>query len=133
MIKTYDSFITEQKEDRSMDRTYQLNLLINRLYTASRPYTSKLYSDSGWQNVYDHVDAIGKVKGVISIDMSSGTYYNYFAGTSSDNRPAYREYKLDIKTEYGDIEGNLICHSAGKPDDVFSAYDMTCTFWKKQQ
>lgn len=119
---------------RAMDRTYQLNLLINRLYTASKPYTEHLYHDSGWQNVYAHLEAIGKVKGVVDVNCGSGQYYNYFAGTSPDiNHPAYREYRMTIKTEWGDVEGRLICHSAGKEDDVFSSYDMTCTFWRKQE
>lgn len=133
MVKDYNTFILEKKSNRDMDNTYQLNLIINKLYTASKPYTVKLYHDTGWQNVYAHIEALGKVNGVISITNSAGVYYNYFAGTSPDhNHSAYREYKLTIETQYGEIEGSLICHSAGKVDDVFSSYDMTCTFWKKK-
>lgn len=118
---------------RAMDRTYQLNLLINRLYTASRPFTTRIYSDSGWQNVYKHLAAIEGVRGVLEVDCSSGQYCNYVACRSLDiNHPAYREYTMTIKTEWGDIEGRLICHSAGSQDDVFSSYDMTCTFWRKE-
>ena len=117
-----------------MDNTYQLSLLINRLYTASKPYTQHGYSDNGWQNVDEHVNALRKVKGVVDITRWAGVYHNYFAGTSPDiNHPAYREYKLEIETLYGIVEGRLICHSAGREDDVFSRYDMTCTFWRKDE
>ena len=119
--------------DKSMDNTYQLSLLINRLYTASKPYTQHGYSDEDWHNAKEHIAALRKVKGVTDVTSWSGVYHNYFAGTSPDiNHPAYREYKLEIDTLYGKVEGRLICHSAGREDDVFSRYDMTCTFWRKE-
>lgn len=117
--------------DKSMDNNYQLSLLINRLYTASAPFTKSTYRDSSWQNVYAHVEALGKVRGVEDVAMGGGEYFNYFHGTSPDDmNPAYRQYKLTIKTRYGDVEGRLICHSAGTREDPFDRYDMTCTFWK---
>ena len=120
--------------DRKNERKYQLSLLINRLYTASRPFTMHSYSDEGWQNVGEHIDALRKVRGVIEISAGApdGGYRNYFAGQSIDfDHPAYKEYRLEIETEYGYVIGRLICHSAGKKEDVFSRYDMTCTFWDK--
>jgi hypothetical protein len=117
----------------SIDNNYQLTLLINRLYTASKPYTTHSYSDMGWENAQAHIAALRTVKGVKDVISSAGVYYNYFAGTSPDiNRPAYRKYDLTIETEYGTLEGQLICHSAGSVDDVFSRYDMTCSFWKQR-
>lgn len=128
------NFNESKKVGGSMDNTYQLSLLINRLYTASKPYTQHGYSDNDWQKVYEHVNALRKVTGVVDITRWAGVYHNYFAGTSPDiNHPAYREYKLEIDTLYGIVEGRLICHSAGREDDVFSRYDMTCTFWIKNE
>lgn len=133
-VKKYSDIINENNELGKIDKTYQLNLLINRLYTASIPFTKHKYSDTGWQNVGDHIAALRKVRGVTDVISSAGVYYNYFAGTSPDiNRPAYRKYELTIETEYGTVEGQLICHSAGTTDDVFSSYDMTCTFWKLKE
>lgn len=132
-MKNIVLFENYTKETRQIDNNYQLSLLINRLYTASKPYTTHKYSDLGWQYAKAHINALKKVKGVINVISSAGVYYNYFAGTSPDiNHPAYREYELTIETEYGTVEGKLICHSAGHTDDVFSEYDMTCTFWKKK-
>ena len=131
MVKSYNSFIAEKKD--SEDMKYKLSLLINRLYDASRPYTMHKYSDSGWENAHAHIHALEKIDGVTGVYRSSGVYRNYFAGKSeSYDKSAYREYDLDITTKYGNIGGRLICHSAGEVDDVFSEYDMTCTFWEKE-
>jgi hypothetical protein len=121
----------ESRETGDINDNYQLSLLINRLYTASAPFTKSTYHDSSWQNVYAHVEALGKVRGVEDVVMGGGEYFNYFHGTSPDDmNPAYRQYKLTVKTRYGDVEGRLICHSAGTREDPFDRYDMTCTFWK---
>lgn len=127
------NFNESAKVDRSMDKNYQLSLLINRLYTASAPFTKSTYHDSSWQNVYAHVESLEKVRGVEDVTMGGGEYFNYFHGTSPDDTsPAYRQYKLNIKTQYGNVEGRLICHSVGTQDDPFDRYDMTCTFWKEE-
>lgn len=126
--------INESSANRTEEKSYQLSLLINRLYTASRPFTMHSYSDEGWQNVSHHIEALRKVRGVIDISASTpdGGYRNYQFGRSVDfNHPAYKEYRLEIETDYGIVIGRLICHSAGNEDDVFSRYDMTCTFWNK--
>lgn len=126
--------INESSASRTEEKSYRLSLLINRLYTASRPFTMHSYSDEGWQNVGEHIDALRKVRGVIDIFTESplGGYRNYYGGQSiDDEHPAYKEYRLEIETEYGYVIGRLICHSAGRKDDVFSRYDMTCTFWNK--
>lgn len=126
--------INESSANRTEEKSYQLSLLINRLYTASRPFTMHSYSDEGWQNVTQHIDALRKVRGVIDISVGApdGGYRNYYAGRSIDfDHPAYKEYRLEIETEYGIVIGRLICHSAGSMDDAFSRYDMTCTFWNK--
>lgn len=123
----------EMNESAKDSNAYQTSLLINRLYTASKPYTMHLYHDNAWENVWKHIEALEKVKGVkgISTSAPNGGYHNYFAGQSTDiNHPAYKEYMLEIDSDYGTIIGRLICHSAGTTDDAFSRYDMTCTFWE---
>lgn len=132
--KKYSDRINESDELGKMEKTYQLNLLINRLYTASSPFTKHKCSDTDWHNVRDHIAALRKVRGVTDVISGAGVYCNYFAGTSPhNNRPAYRKYEITIETEYGTVEGQLICHSAGTTDDVFSSYDMSCTFWKPKE
>lgn len=124
--------VDEAVSDRKMGDAYRLSLLINRLYTASAPFTRHKYRDSAWQNVYAHVEALGKVEGVEDVELGAGEYFNYFHGSSvDDTSPAYRKYDIRIKTRYGVVSGRLICHSAGTKDDPFDAYDMTCTFYKE--
>ncbi len=57
-VKKYSDIINENNELSKIEKTYQLNLLINRLYTASSPFTKHKYSDMGWQNVGDTYQSI---------------------------------------------------------------------------
>ena len=43
-------------------------------------------------------------------------------------------YYVGLKShpQYKVAKKELICHSAGSVDDVFSRYDMTCSFWKQR-
>lgn len=108
--------------------TKALNNTIKKIYRYFGSEWKSIYSDSAWQNVSAAVDGIRiNIPEVDDVILGAGKYYNYL---SSSLEAPYREYKLLIETQYGNISGYLRCCAAGSTDDPFSKYDMVISLWR---
>ena len=121
--ESVNTILYEGKETRLTNR------LMNQLYKVFNKQFGGIYSDSGWQNVDIALGALQEVDGVADVVCSAGRYENYLNGDGS--RPPVRRYQLEIQTQFGtQINGELMCHSAGTIEDPFSRYDMSISLWR---
>lgn len=117
-----------------MGNAIQLRKIQNHIYNdpTVKAYTSKLCHDSAWQNVGALYQAIKNVDGIVDTSLSAGVYHNYI-NKERPNDPAYRDYKLKVKTDFGILSGYIRCHAAGTMDDEFSSYDMTISLYPDRE
>jgi hypothetical protein len=117
-----------------MGNAKYLNKIRNRIYNSKevKYYTGKLFSDTAWQNVREFVRALHNIEGVADVYVGAGEYYNYLSSKSKPFDPAYRDYKLTIETEFGNLEGYIRCCAAGTAEDEFDRYDMVISLWNQK-
>lgn len=117
-----------------MGNAKYLNKIRNRIYNSKevKYYTGKLFSDTAWQNVREFVKALHNIDGVVDVYVGAGEYHNYLSTKSKPFDPAYRDYKLTIETEFGNLEGYLRCCAAGSAEDEFDRYDMVISLWNQK-
>lgn len=116
----------------SLNEVMSRRTFINRAYRVVEPYTGHLYSDSGWQGVDEIIDALENAGYETSVSVENGGYRNSLGGNTlfaGDGVSYWKEYKLHIEKDGMAADGRINCHAAGTVEDVFSAYDMTVTFW----
>lgn len=105
----------------------KLKIISDKIYRYFNRNWNKLYHDDGWENVDKALDGICQtIEEVEDIQVSGGKYFNYNFNT---NETPYRDYKIIIKTQYGNIEGYLRCCAAGTVEDPFDRYDMLISLW----
>lgn len=105
--------------------TMLANKLIKNLHKVSQPWTSHLFRDNAWENVHKFIEELENVDGVKELYYGGGRYHK-------QDSNAFKEYKLEIITNYGiTLRGEIRCHFAGTMDNPYSAYDMTVNFWKE--
>ena len=106
----------------------ELKKIQNRIYKAVSACCGKMHSDDAWQGVSELVDIIWDVEGVKDIAVGAGVYHNYI--TKQDpTSPAYRDYKMTVFTDYGNLSGYIRCCAAGTAEDEFSRYDMVISLY----
>lgn len=115
-----------------MGNSRELRKIQNRIYKIIQPYTSKRCRDDAWENVMELYNVIRNVDGVVDTELRAGVYHNYI-NKARPNDPAYRDYKLKVKTDFGILSGYIRCHAAGTMDDEFSTYDMTISLYPDRE
>ena len=115
-----------------INETVSKKTIINRLYRIVKPFTQSLYHDDGWKGVDDILQALDDAGYKAYVSVEDGGYRNSKGGNTlfvGNDVSYWKEYNLEIPVEDRVIHGRICCHAAGTVDDVFSAYDQTCTFW----
>lgn len=112
--------------------SYELKKIQNRIFKAANQYGSNLFHDEDWSNVHKMIDIIRNIEGVEEVNCGAGQYFNYIS-KSKPIDPAYRDYKLTIRTPFGILGGYLRCHAAGTMDDEFSKYDITVSVYPTKE
>lgn len=110
------------------ENTKKLNKIITNIYKVFATKCTNTYSDLDWHNVFECIHLLEYLNGINHIEISSGKYYNYL-DFDNDKIP-YREYLLNITTDYGYIAGKVTCCSAGTIDDPFKQYDLVISVQK---
>ena len=106
----------------------ELRKIQNRIYRAVSDFCGKIHRDDAWQNVGTLADIIRSVEGVRDLSLGAGVYNNYIS-KSDPTSPAYRDYKITVITDFGNLSGYIRCHAAGSVEDEFDRYDMTVNIY----
>lgn len=106
----------------------ELRKIQNKIYKAVSDFCGKIHRDNAWQNVGRLADIIRSVEGVRDLSLGAGVYNNYI-NKSDPTSPAYRDYKITIITDFGNLSGYIRCHAAGSVEDEFDRYDMTVNIY----
>lgn len=109
-----------------MQDTKKLNDIIKSLYKIWIIRGCNVYHDTNWENVYQLLNIFNRVPGVTDVKCISNEYHNW-------NDLPYKDYNLEIETEYGQIEGYIRCCAAGNEEHPFDIYDIVVSFWKMDQ
>jgi len=103
-----------------------------KIYNLVNRQFGGVYSDMGWNTVFDLIDAVRQFPEVDDVYVSNGVYYNYLTTAKKDVAP-YRDYNWVVKTAYGYLNGYIRCCAAGTVEDPFLRYDIVISLYPAKE
>lgn len=130
--KTYSTLKPFDME--SVNESNEKKKAINKIYKATKEFTSHLYNDETWKGVDDITNTIKDLGYECELTVKDGGYRNSLGGhtmfTDRSDVSYWKEYEISITTDTGVmINGTINCHAAGTTENPFERYDMTITLY----
>ena len=91
-----------------------------------------IYKDDGaWGPFRNLISLIKGVEGVNDVSYKDSDRYpqGYKWDRSISKMPIAKERDIEIETDFGNLEGSVICSGAGTIDDPLDSYDMILQVW----
>jgi hypothetical protein len=118
--------LTEQQVKKLITESAK-KTIINKIYRNINKLglTSKIYNDNDWSGIKKLIEVIRNTDGVneVSYGTVDGGYRQNNEGTK------WKEYKIEIDSIQGVINGNLNAYFDGGENDPYERYDLTLVLW----